>query len=83
MLFAVDGFDEVVSVAEPPLGQLRFLWFRFAAFALIVDGDAADTFLIRKSILLRSQSGHALSFGCLATGIISGNDDECSNLIAS
>lgn len=82
MVFAVDGFDDVVRVAEPPFCQLRFLWFRIAAaaFALTVDGDV---FRIRKSILFRSQSGHALIFGCFATGMISGNDDECSNLIAS
>lgn len=86
MLFTmVDGLDDEANVVVLPLDQLRFLWFRMetaaaaaAAAAAVVtdDGDAADAFRIRNSILLRSQSGHALIFGCLATGIISGNDDD-------
>lgn len=86
VLFAVDGFDKVAIAVVPPLGQCRFLWFRMVAVVAVavVAGDVADAFRMRKSILFRSQSvGNALIFGCLATGMISGNDDECSNLIAS
>lgn len=84
MLFAFDEFDDVVNVAVLPLGQLRFLWYRALVALLAVDGDeAADAFLIRKSILFRSQSGHAFIFSCLATGIISGSDDNDDDGVAA
>lgn len=80
MLFAmVDGLDDIGNAVVPPLGQLRFLWFRMVAAVDDDDGDAADTFRIRKSILLRSQSAHALIFDCLAIGMISGKDDDATD----
>lgn len=75
----VDGFDDIGNAVVPPLGQLRFLWFRMMDVGAVDDdddGDAADALRIRKSILLRSQSGHALIFDCLVIGIISGNDAD-------
>lgn len=79
----LDEGDDVSAVA-PPFDQFRFLWFRIDVVVVVALADGEEAaFRIRKSILFRSHCEQVLSFGCFATGIISGNDDECSNLIAS